>query len=350
MRIAQVSPLHESVPPQYYGGTERVVSYLTEGLVARGHDVTLFASGDSSTTARLVRAGPRALRLNGGGQDAIAHHLVMLEEVVRQSTQFDVVHFHCDYLAFPFARRMRTPTLSTMHGRLDLDELELVYREYGEVPLVSISDAQRTPRPTANWMATVYHGVPMELYGFQPEPGTYLAFIGRISPEKGVDRAIEVARLSGVPLRIAAKVDPKDRDYYEAVIRPLIDGSLVQYVGELSEHEKSPFLGGALALLFLIDWPEPFGLAMIESMACGTPVVAVPRGSVPEILDHGTTGLLVPSVEGAVEALELVSSLDRRLCRQAFEERFSVERMVRDYEAVYRETARDVLRRRVSVA
>lgn len=335
LRIAQVAPLHEAVPPALYGGTERVVSYLTEELVAQGHRVTLFASGDSRTVAELVPIWECAIRLDERRPDANALHLIALEEVFRRSSAFDVIHFHTDGIHLPLACRHSVPALTTLHGRLDIVGLDRLYGEFAEMPLVSISDSQRRPMPSANWVGTVHHGLPIDLHRPSPDPGRYLAFLGRISPEKRVDRAIAVARRTGIPLRIAAKVDAVDRSYFEAEIEPLIDGSLVEYIGEIREHEKSEFLGGAIALLFLIDWPEPFGLAMIEAMACGTPVIACRCGSVPEVIDEGVTGFIVAGVDEAVGCVERVRTLDRRRCRERFEERFSATRMAHDYCDLY---------------
>ncbi len=335
MKIAQVAPLYESVPPKLYGGTERVVSYLTEELVRQGHEVTLFASGDSVTKARLVSRTPRALRLDPGCIDQLAHHIVMLEQVIRQASDFDVIHFHIDYLHFPSSRRQRIPHLTTLHGRLDIPDLVPLYREFKEMPVVSISNAQREPLPWLNWQATVYHGLPTDLYRFEGRCGEYLAFLGRISPEKGVDRAVEIARRSGMKLRIAAKVDRADREYFREVVRPLLSEPFVEFVGEIGEQEKNEFLGNAYALLLPIDWPEPFGLVMIEAMACGTPVIAFRRGSVPEIVEDGVSGYIVGNIEEAVEAVQRVPTLDRRRCRQVFEQRFTVERMASDYLRVY---------------
>ena len=331
MRIAQVAPLYESTPPAFYGGTERVVSYLTEELVRQGHDVTLFASGDSTTRAKLIAPCKRALRLDPDCQDSLAHHIIMLEEVFRRANDFDIVHFHIDYLHFPVSRRTRVPNITTLHGRLDLPEHRAVYRQFSDMPLVSISNAQRKPLPMASWRATVYHGLPDDLYSFEERPGKYLAFIGRISPEKGLDRAIEAAIRTGTPIRIAAKVDKVDREYFEATIKPMLDHPLVEYIGEISEREKQEFLGGAYALMFLIDWPEPFGLAMIEALACGTPVIAFRRGSVPEVIDHGSTGFIVSSVEEAVDAIPQVAKLNRADCRKAVDGQFSSYRMAKDY-------------------
>jgi glycosyltransferase involved in cell wall biosynthesis len=337
MRIAQVAPLYESVPPKYYGGTERVVSYLTEELLRQGHEVTLFASGDSVTRARLIPSCLQALRLNKTCTDRLAPHIVMVEQVLQEASQFDIIHFHIDYLHFPLWRRQRTPQVTTLHGRLDLPEIIPLYREFRDMAVVSISDAQRLPLPWINWQETIYHGLPENLYTFCDQPGAYLAFIGRISPEKGVDRAIEVAKRLGMPLKIAAKVDANDQEYFTQVVQPLLRHPLVEYVGEIGEGDKDVFLGHAAALLFLVDWPEPFGLSMIEAMACGTPVIAYRRGSVPEVIDDGVTGFIVDSLEGAVGAVEEVASLSRRRCREVFEERFSATRMAHDYVRIYRQ-------------
>ncbi len=334
MRIAQVAPLYESVPPKYYGGTERVVSYLTEELVRQGHDVTLFASGDSETTARLVPVAHRSLRLDKHVRDEIAHHILLLEQIVDAQDDFDVIHFHLGYMHFPIARRLRTPHLSTQHGRLDLSDLMGLYSTFRELPNVSISDDQRTPMPWMNWTATVYHGLPENVFHFHESPGDYFAFLGRISPEKRVDRAIEVAKRLGVPLRIAAKVDKVDVDYFETSIHPLLDHPLIEYVGEIGEGEKSEFLGHAGALIFPIDWPEPFGLVMIESLACGTPVIAYRQGSVPEVITHGVDGFVVDSIDDAVTAAAS-TTIDRRKCRETFERRFSVSRMASTYVETY---------------
>ena len=336
MKIAQVAPLYESVPPKYYGGTERVVSYLTEELVRQGHEVTLFASGDSVTAAELVPACPRALRLDPACVDQLAPHLVMLEHVIRAADRFDIVHFHIDYIHFPLSSRVGITQLTTLHGRLNIPELPRLYEAFPDMPVVSISDAQRRPLPNANWQATVYHGLPPDPVGFRKRPGDYLAFLGRISPEKRVDRAIEIARRAGMKLRIAAKVDKSDTDYFRTEIEPLFRDPLVEFVGEIGEREKPDFLGSARALLFPIDWPEPFGLVMIEAMRCGTPVVAWDCGSVPEVIDEGTTGFVVDNIDDAVRAVKRAGELDRRLCRKAFETRFSAERMADDYLAVYR--------------
>ena len=336
MKIAQVAPLYESIPPKYYGGTERVVSYLTEELVRQGHDVTVFASGDSVTRARLEPVVPRALRLDKHCVDPLAHHVLMLGKVDKRALEFDIVHFHIDYLHFPLTRGWDTPQLTTLHGRLDIPELAPLYHEFHDMPVVSISNDQRTPLPFANWRATVYHGLPPELYTFRARPGNYLAFLGRISPEKRVDRAIEIATRAGMPLRIAAKVDKVDQEYFESRIKPLLNHPLVDYVGEIGESEKDAFLGNAYALLFPVDWPEPFGLVMIEAMACGTPVIAYRRGSVPEVIEDGKTGFIVEDTEEALAAVERIGTLSRQRCWREFEQRFSTRRMVRDYLAVYR--------------
>jgi glycosyltransferase involved in cell wall biosynthesis len=338
MRIAQVSPLFESVPPACYGGTERVVSWLTEELVRQGHEVTLFASGDSSTTAELIPVCPRALRLNRC-QDQMAHHIRMLEMVQRMLERFDVVHYHIDYLHFPLSRLHGRPQLTTLHGRLDIPDLVPLYQSFRDMPVVSISDSQREPLPMALWLGTVYHGLPEDLLAPRLDHGSYLAFLGRISPEKRVDRAIELALQKGIPIRIAAKIDDANTGYFEEMVRPLLGQPGVEFVGEIGDDRKSEFLGGALALLFPIDWPEPFGLVMIESLACGTPVVAFRNGSVPEVLDDGVTGFIVDDMESALDAVERVRTLDRRHCRAAFEERFSSRRMTRDYLALYEKVA-----------
>jgi glycosyltransferase involved in cell wall biosynthesis len=338
MKIAQIAPLYESVPPQCYGGTERVVSFLTEELVRQGHDVTLFASGDSRTRAKLIAACPRALRLDERCVDTLAHHLVLLERVFEEASRFDVIHFHCDYLHFPWSRRHPCCHVTTLHGRLNIPDLEPLYREFKGEPLVSISDAQRRPLAWANWQGTVYHGLPDDLYRLHDKPGQYLAFLGRVSPEKGVDRAIRIAQRVGMNLKVAAKVDAADRSYFEDQIEPLLKQhrSLVEFVGEIGDEAKCGFLGNAYALLFPIDWPEPFGLVMIESMACGTPVIAYRNGSVPEVIEDGVTGLIVDNTEQAVRAVEQVASLSRAGCRRAFERRFSVRRMADEYLAIYR--------------
>lgn len=335
MRVAQVAPLYERVPPKLYGGTERVVSYLTEELVRQGHDVTLFASGDSVSCAKLRAVCERSLRLEGKKVvDPLAHHVHMIEMVAREAEQFDIVHFHIDYLHFPVTRRQNIAAVTTLHGRLDIPDVVPLYREFPDMNLVSISDAQRQPLPWANWIATVHHGLP-DIYRLREASGSYLAFLGRISPEKRLDRAIEIARRAGMPIRIAAKVDPVDVEYFEANIRKLLDDPLVEYIGEIGETDKQEFLGNAYALLFPIDWPEPFGLVTIEAMACGTPVIAYRMGSVPEIVEEGVTGFIVSNVDQAVAAVRRAGSLDRKLCRRVFECRFSAARMCQDYVDVY---------------
>jgi glycosyltransferase involved in cell wall biosynthesis len=340
MRIAQVAPLYESCPPQLYGGTERVVSYLTEELVRQGHEVTLFASGDSQTAATLRAGCERALRLDPECRDPLAHHLVMLHRVACRADDFDIIHFHTDYLHFPLFAEYWAQTLTTFHGRLDLPDLAPIMREFAAMPLVSISNAQRTHLPWANWYGTVYHGLPTSLYAPGCGDGGYLAFIGRICPEKRPDWAIEIARRAGLPLTIAAKVDKVDRSYYKTRIKPLLKDPLIEFIGEIGDSEKGAFLGDATALLFPIDWPEPFGLVLIEAMANGTPVIAFGRGSVPEIIDHGVTGFVVDNVDEAVAAIPLARALDRIVIRRRFEDRFSVERMARDYVSLYGEVLR----------
>ena len=335
MRIAQVSPLWESVPPKFYGGTERIVSYLTEELVRLGHDVTLFASGDSVTMARLEPICAHALRLNKGIFNRDAPMTMLMEQALGQPGDFDVIHSHLDFLGFPLARRNPTPTVATFHGRLDLPELQPVFREYAELPMVSISDAQRRPVSWANWQATVYHGLPLGLYNFHPKPGGYLAFLGRIAPEKRPDHAIEIAKRAGLPLRIAAKVDPMDREYFQSEIKPLLSHRLVEYLGEITDVEKNDFLGHAAALVCPYDWPEPFGLVLIEALACGTPVLAYRRGSIPEIIEDNSTGFVCEGLNDMATAVHRISAIDRRRCRLAFEQRFSVERMAQDYLRVY---------------
>jgi glycosyltransferase involved in cell wall biosynthesis len=334
MRIAQVAPLYERVPPVAYGGTERVVSYLTEELQRLGHEVTLFASGDSITRARLCAGTATSLRLSGC-RDPLPHHIRMIGQVYSRAREFDVIHCHTDYLAFPAARLVDTPTVVTLHGRLDLPDLPPLYEEYRDIPLVSISEAQRAPLPRANWHATVHHGLPPDSFPFSRQGGGYLLFLGRISPEKKVDAAIEIARRAGVLLRIAAKVDAVDREYFAQVVQPLLDHPLVEFLGEVDEKAKAGLLGDALALLFPIDWPEPFGLVMIESLACGTPVIARRRGSIPEILRHGETGLLCDSDDEMVEAVHRVGSLSRAACRAGFERDFTVAKMASRYLEVY---------------
>jgi glycosyltransferase involved in cell wall biosynthesis len=338
MRIAQVAPLYESVPPKCYGGTERIVSYLTEELVHQKHEVTLFASGDSVTKAYLVPINEEGLRLQGARvQDPIAHHLRLIESVLRQADGFDILHFHLDHLHFPLIRRTQSACVTTLHGRLDIPDLAPLFQEYSELAMVSISNAQRAPLPWLNWRGTVYHGLPESLYKFREAAGDYLAFLGRICPEKGVDRAIEIAEKTGVNLKIAAKVDPVDQEYFSKEIKPLLNRSFIEFVGEIGEEEKTEFLGNAVALLLPIDWPEPFGLVMIEALACGTPIIGFARGSVPEIVENEVSGFVVDNVDEAVSAVGRVCALSRRKCREAFEKRFSVIRMASDYLDIYRQ-------------
>jgi glycosyltransferase involved in cell wall biosynthesis len=338
MRIAQVAPLTEAVPPKLYGGTERVVHWLTEELVALGNEVTLFASGDSQTSGKLDATWPRALRLDGSVRDANALHMVMLERVRRKcdDEEFDFLHFHLDYYPFSLFSRQPTPFLTTLHGRLDLPEHQPVFDTFAKVPVISISNAQRRPVPQANWIRTIHHGLPEKLLMPQPVTPGYLAVLGRIAPEKGVDRAIKIAIRCGIPLKIAAKIDRAYQDYYDEVMRPLMDHPLVEYIGEIGDHEKSSFLSGAIGLLLPIDWPEPFGLVMIEALACGTPVIAYNRGSVPEIVEEGLTGFIVEDETSAVAAVGRLSQLKRDAIRTQFEQRFTARRMALDYLAVYR--------------
>ena len=347
MKIAQVAPLYESVPPAGYGGTERVVSWLTEELVRMGHEVTLFASGDSRTTARLIAGCPTSLRTSlrttPGCQDFIAHHIVMLDKVRKHRGEFDVIHFHTDYLHFPLCREWRMNHLTTLHGRLDVPDLTPLYREFSELPVVSISEKQQEPLPYANWIGNVYHGLPPNLLRFHRGPGKYLAFIGRISPEKRPDRAIAIATAAGMKLRIAAKVDAADRLYFEGTIKPLLSQPNVEFIGEIGDEQKADFLGNAVACLAPIDWPEPFGLNMIEAMACGTPTIAFRQGSVPEIIEDGVSGLIVESVEEAVAAVERAKSMSREACHNAFEERFTARRMANDYLKLYKIVGNKVL-------
>jgi len=335
MKIAQVAPLYESVPPKFYGGTERVVSYLTEELVRLGHDVTLFASGDSVTSARLVKCSERSLRMDPKCKDRLAYHMMMLEKVFAEPDEFDVYHFHIDYLHFALSRRLNVNRLTTLHGRLDLPDLAPLYKCFSDEPLVSISNSQRTPLSWANWLSTVYHGLPTDLYPFHEKPQPYLAFLGRISPEKGLDQAIEIAKRSNMALRVAAKIDEVDVDYFVRSIQPLMNDSMIEFMGEIGEKDKIEFLGNATALLFPIVWPEPFGLVMIEAMSCGTPVIAYRNGSVPEIITDGVSGYIVEDQEQAICAVQRVAELDRLRCRQEFIERFSVERMASDYLEIY---------------
>ena len=335
MRIAQIAPLMEAVPPKLYGGTERIVAYLTDELVAMGHEVTLFASGDSITNATLEPVCQRALRLDPTIRDHIAPLIAMLETVAERASEFDVIHLHCDYLGYPILSRAGVPFLATLHGRLDLPELKPVYQAFANVPVVSISDSQREPLPEAGYIATVYHGLPEGLLRPGDGGGGYLAFLGRISPEKAPDRAIRIAAGAGMKLKIAAKIDQVDREYFAAEIEPLLGQPHVEFLGEITEHEKSEFLGNAAGLLFPIVWPEPFGLAMIEAMACGTPVIALRNGSVPEVIDEGITGFIVDDEAMAASAAGRLSLLDRTLIRAVFEQRFSARRMAEDYIRIY---------------
>jgi glycosyltransferase involved in cell wall biosynthesis len=338
MKIAQIAPLAESCPPRLYGGTERIVSYLTEELVQQGHDVTLFAAGDSKTEAELVSCAEIGLRLNPHVWDPLPHHVLMLERVRQRAYDFDVIHFHIDLLQFPIIHPFADRTVTTLHGRQDLHGLMPFYSAFPNIPLASISYNQRSPLPPrVNWAGNVYHGLPCDLLRYSPEAhGGYLAFLGRISPEKRPDRAIEIAVRAGLPLKIAAKIDKADQEWWDEVVEPMVKGTpLVEYVGEIDEGRKSDFLGGAAALLFPIDWPEPFGLVMIEAMACGTPVIAFRSGSVPEVVDHGVTGFVVGSIDEAVEAVGRIPEIDRATVRATFENRFTVERMAQDYLKIY---------------
>ncbi len=337
MHIAQVAPLHEAIPPKLYGGTERVVSWLTEELIALGHEVTLFASGDSQTSARLEAVWPRALRLDGAVRDPNALHMLMLEEVYRRASAFDLLHFHLDYYPFSLFSRQPTPFVTTLHGRLDMPEHQPTFNAFASLPMISISNSQRRPLPKLNWVRTVHHGLPERLLVPRPVKPSYFAFLGRIAPEKRLDRAIHIAEHCGMPLKIAAKVDAADREYYEERIRPLIEASSVaEYIGEITDKEKADFLSGAIALLVPIDWPEPFGLVMIEAMACGAPIIAFNRGSVPEIVEEGLTGFIVEDETGAIGAVDRLGQLSREKIRRRFEERFTARRMAQDYLSVYR--------------
>ena len=340
MRIAQVAPLIESVPPKHYGGTERIVSYLTEELVRAGHEVTLFASGDSITNARLIAPFQRSVRKNDRCKDPMAREVVLMDHVVEHAHEFDVIHFHTGYLHFAVSRYLPVPHITTLHGRLDIPDLVAVYDRFRDIPLNSISNAQRAPITWANWQATVYHGLPKDLFRFYPDRGDYLAFLGRISPEKGIECAIEIAKRVGMPLKIAAKVDRADRRYFKRAVEPLLNQSGLEWIGEISDEEKNKFLGNAYALLFPIDWPEPFGLVMIEAMACGTPVIAYRAGSVPEVMEDRVTGFVVTEVDAAVEAVRRVPALRREACRKVFEKRFTATRMANDYLRVYEQIVR----------
>ncbi len=336
MRIAQVAPLFERVPPEAYGGTERVIAVLTEELITQGHEVTLFATGDSVTRARLVAAVDHALRDERMQHSWLAYHTIQMDMVGKHAADFDLIHFHTDYFHFPITRQLGVPHLTTLHGRLDLPELVPLYQYYRKIPLVSISDSQRTPLPWANWCRTIYHGLPVPDSSYLRDPQEYFAFIGRISPEKRVDRAIEIAVQCGVPLYIAAKIDKEDEDYYKQCVRPLLHHPLVHFLGELSDQEKLKLLGQAKALLFPIDWPEPFGLVMIESFSCGTPVIAYRHGSVAEIMEEGITGFIVNDQEQAVYAARNIGKIDRKKCRNSFDRRFTVTHMASNYASLYR--------------
>jgi glycosyltransferase involved in cell wall biosynthesis len=336
MKIAQVAPLTEAVPPRLYGGTERVVSWLTEELVALGHDVTLFASGDSVTSAKLSPFWPRSLRLDGAVRDANALHVALVEEICQRAGEFDIIHCHLDYLPFSLLSRQSTPFVTTLHGRLDLPELQPVFNTFSNVPVVSISSSQRRPLPQANWIETVHHGLPEGLLRPRRAPASYLAFLGRISPEKGVERAIEIAHVCRMPLKIAAKVDQADATYFNREIVPLLKNTHVEFIGEINDEQKPEFLSGAAALLAPIAWPEPFGLVMIEAMACGTPVIAFNRGSAPEIIEDGLTGFVVEDVMSAAAAVRMAMDLPRDQIRVRFEQRFTARRMANDYLDVYR--------------
>ena len=339
MKIAQVSPLIESVPPRQYGGIERIVSYLTEELVAQGHDVTLFASGDSVTSAQLIAPCKHALRLDAC-QESPAHHLVMFEELYRRAADFDIIHFHTGYQHFPLGRRLTVPHITTHHGRLDIAELESLNREFHEIPVVSISDSQREPLPYANWQGTVYNGLPLDLYHYQSRPGDYLAFLGRASPEKGIDEAISIARQTGRKLKIAAKIDLMDKHYFAKTIQPLLQQPGIEFIGEINDMQKQDFLGNASALLFPISWPEPFGLVMTEAMACGTPVIAYNRGAVPEVMENGVSGFIVNTQQEAIDAIGQLDTIDRLQCRRAFERRFSAQHMTQSYLRLYEQQIR----------
>jgi glycosyltransferase involved in cell wall biosynthesis len=349
MRIAQIAPLYESVPPRLYGGTERVVSYLTEELVRQGHDVTLFCSGDSSSAAEMIPICEKALRFEERCVDPGFFHLMMVEEVLRNQDRFDIIHSHIDYIGFVLSRRTHLPVLSTLHGRLDMWEHSFIFREFSESPLVSISNSQRTPVKFSKWLGTVYHGIPRDLYSFNENGGDYLVYVGRISPEKRVDSAISLAVRSGLPLKIAAKVDKVDLAYFEQEIKPLLDNPLIEFLGEVGDEEKNRLVGSALAFLHPIDWPEPFGLALIEAMACGTPVIARKRGAIPEVVDHGVTGFIFEEDDEAIGYIKnQLPSFSRQACRNHFEKRFLAERMAGDYLSVYRSLLDQKAERRIA--
>jgi len=335
MRIAQVPPLYEAVPPKLYGGTERVVSYLTEELVEQGHEVTLFGTRDSVTKANLFPICQQATRLNPNCKDPLAWHIYQMQVVLEHANEFDIIHFHTDYLHFPLSAQSQYKHITTLHGRLDMDDLKPIYKKFFEIPVVSISNSQRKPLPYANWVDTVYHGLPKELYQLGDGSGGYLAFLGRISPEKRPDRAIEIAKRAGIKLKMAAKVDKADQEYYEKTIKPLLDHPLIEFIGEIGEDQKGAFLGNAIALLFPIDWPEPFGMVMIEAMANGTPVIAFNHGSVPEVIEHGRTGFIVNNLDQAVKAVENLHLVSRTECRRIFENLFTSSVMADNYAVLY---------------
>jgi glycosyltransferase involved in cell wall biosynthesis len=345
LRIAQVAPLVESVPPKHYGGTERIVAYLSEELVRLGHKVTLFASGDSVTSAELVPVCRRSFRQNKRATDYLSREVLLMDHLMQRAGEFDVIHFHTGCLHYLVSRHLTVPHVTTLHGRLDTPELCRLYERFRDMPMISISNAQRAQWRCANWQATIYHGLPRDLFLFHPDPGGYLAFLGRASPEKRVDRAIEIAKRVGIPLKIAAKVDPADRRYFKREIEPLLNDAHIEWLGEINDKDKDEFLGNAYALLFPIDWPEPFGLVMIESMACGTPVVAYAGGSVAEVIDNGVSGFVVNEIEEAVEAVRRVRDLSRARCREVFEKRFTASRMATDYIKVYTRLANSRTRR-----
>lgn len=335
MKIAQVPPLYESVPPKLYGGTERVVSYLTEELVNQGHEVTLFGTGDSVTRAKLFEVCPTGLRLNPDNKDPFAWHIYQMQCVLEMADEFDVIHFHNDYLHYPFSKNAGYAHITTLHGRLDLTDLEPVYRKFSDIPVVSISNAQRKPLPGANWASTIYHGLPKDLYTAGNGSGGYLAFLGRISPEKRPDRAIEIAKRTGIPLKMAAKVDKVDEAYFNTIIKPMMNTTLIEYIDEINDKEKNDFLGNAMGLLFPIDWPEPFGMVMIEAMATGTPVIAFNSGSVPEVMSDARSGFVVNTIAGAAAAVQQLPGFDRNGCRAVFDERYTAETMTKNYTALY---------------
>ena len=341
MKIAQIAPLYEAVPPKLYGGTERIVHYLTEELVNQGHEVTLFASGDSVTRATLIANVETGLRLDDDCIDPIAHHIVQMQEVIERIKDFDIFHFHTDYLHFPFTAKLNIPCVTTLHGRLDLPDLQSVYNKFQNQNVISISYNQQKPLPQANWVGNVYHGLPRDLHSLGDGDGNYFAFVGRVSPEKGLDKAIEIAITTENHLKIAAKIDKADKTYYEDVIKPLLGHPLIEFIGEINESQKTDFIGKAKALLFPINWEEPFGMVMIEAMACGTPVIAFKCGSVPEVIDEGKSGFMVSTVKQAIEAVNKLPQLTRKGVRQVFDKRFTAERMANDYLDIYASVIED---------